>query len=227
MVEESNRRRAHPPVTEDPSERRKHRRVDTPLKARFLSVDGSERPCLVVNISAGGALLRAKQPPKFGESIVVYIDDLGRFESTVVRSRDKSFAITFNKKRAKRAKTADNLTKVLNREGVADDRRGAPRIRHDSPATVILEDGIEQNCAILDVSLTGASIEINPRPPLGARLILGRMTAKVVRRHEKGVGVVFTGAAERMEDVIAETTSTEPDPAPGSRIAPVFGRKNV
>ena len=77
----------------------------------------------------------------------------------------------------------------------------------------------------MDISLTGASLEIAPRPPLGSRLILGRMTAKVVRRHDKGVSVIFTGAAQQMEDVIKETAAQPPEPVAGAPFAPSFGKK--
>ncbi len=206
-------------------DRRKHLRVDAPLKARFMTDAGEERPCLVVNASAGGALMKAKTPPPFGASVVVYIDGVGRFEGRVIRSSGNVFAVNYEKKRRKNARTADALTEVVNRDKRGPDRRAGPRIRHDSPAKVYFDDGRVEDCAILDISLTGASIEISPRPPLGARLILGRMSAKVVRRHEKGVGVVFTGSAERMSDVIDETTGPVPTVDDGLQVAKPFGRK--
>ncbi len=222
------------PATHQPSrsslgdDRRKHHRVDTPLKARFLDAAGEEQSCLVMNVSAGGALLRAKHPPAFGDHVVIYVDRLGRFEGRVIRSGQKSFAINYEKKRAKNAKTADALTQVLNQGRRSHDRRSSPRIMHDAPAQVFFEDGRSEQCAILDISLTGASIEISPRPPLGTRLILGRMNAKVVRRHEKGVGVVFTGAAKRMDDVIkdaAPPTHEDHEDHDGAGVAKTFGKK--
>lgn len=212
---------------ESDKDRRKYLRVDAPLKGRFLTESGAEKPCLVVNISAGGALVRAKHIPEAGEQVVLYIDQVGRFESRVIRSGPNSFAVCYERKRGKNAKTADNLIKAVNLGQRATNRRKAPRIEQNSPAVVQLEDGRMQNCSILDISLTGASIEINPRPPLGAILVLGRMTAKVVRRHEKGIGVVFTGSAERMEEVIEETTATEAEPEAGASFAKAFGKKGL
>ena len=211
----------------DPSERRKHLRVEVPLKARFLDDSGNEQACLVINISAGGAFLRTKNPPEFGKAVVLYIDQLGRYEGRVTRSGANSFAVTYEKKRAKSARTADDLTQIMNQGRRTHDRRRAPRIQHDAPAIIHFEDGRTEQCAILDISLTGASIEVSPRPPLGTRLILGRMTAKVVRRHDKGVGVVFTGAAKRMDDVIAETSARIETPEIGASVATPFGKKGV
>ncbi len=157
---------------------------------------------------------------------MLYIDQIGRVEGKVVRSGVDNFAVRYRKRRAKQARIADNLTSAINHRRGAD-RRNSPRISHDAPATVFLEDGRELQCSILDISLTGASLEINPRPPLGMKLILGRMTAKVVRRHEKGVGVVFTGAAKRMDDVMAEAAAEEPFDTTGVGFAPSFGKKGV
>jgi PilZ domain len=209
----------------DHSDRRKYVRVDLPLKARFLDDKGEERPCIVLNVSAGGALLRAKNPPAFGKAVVLYIDKLGRFEGRVIRSGGNSFAINYEKKREKSARIADDITEVMHKGRRSLDRRNTPRIRQDAPALVHFENGRTEKCAILDISLTGASIEVDPRPPLGMRLILGRMMAKVVRRHDTGVGIVFTGSADRMDDVISEAATTEPPSDPGAPFAPTFGKK--
>jgi len=228
MVKEpdNNRRRA----AEGPSDhhdRRRHARVERPFKARFLNEAGQEAPCIVLNISAGGALIRARTPPAFGEKVVIYIDRLGRFEAQVIRSDRDSFAVAYQIKRAKRARTADDLTEIVNLGRRSQNRRVSPRIRQDAPTVVHFEDGRTVKCSILDISLTGASIEINPRPPLGTRLILGRMTAKVVRRHEKGVGVVFTGGADKIEDVVKDASSRDETPEHGAAIAPTFGKKGA
>ena len=208
-------------------DRRKHRRVDLPLKARFLTDKGDERVGEVLNISAGGAMIRAKFPPSIGQKLVLYIDRVGRVEAQVVRSSNNTFAVAYSKKRAKQAKLADLLTDILNNRDTDADRRISPRIRKDAPAKVYLEDGRELECAIHDISLTGASLEISPRPPLGMHLILGRMTAKVVRRHETGVGVVFTGSAETTENAAADTPAVEALDEPGSKLARTFGKKGA
>lgn len=214
--------------SEDPSfflDRRRHFRVDVPLKARFLGADGIEHPCLVSNISASGALLRTKTPPKIDDRVIVYIDRLGRFEGYVIRAGQNSFAVCYERKRARTQKTADDLTEIINNGKISHDRRASPRIRHDAPALIRLESGEEISCAILDISLTGASLEISPRPPLGANLVIGKMAAKVVRRHDKGVGVVFTGKADHIEEVITETTYKEEVETTDPTTPPSFGKR--
>ena len=213
-------------------DRRRHSRVEVALKARFMTLAGGEHPCLVANISAGGALLRAKIPPKIGDVVILYVDRLGRFEGEVVRAGLNSFAMSYASGRNRARKIADNLTKIINEPTPVNDRRETPRVPGERFAAVELQDGARADCSILDMSLTGASIEINPRPELGAKIRLGKMNAKVVRRHEKGVGVVFTGPADGMDDVLSQTTKPNGDGATniaahGAEIARTFGRKGA
>ena len=209
------------------ADRRKHQRAPLPLKARFLCDAGEERRGVVIDISAGGAFVRTKRPPAFGKKVVLYIEQLGRFEGIVTRSEANSFAIHYEKGRDKSAQTADNLTEVLNKGRRAKDRRREARESHDKPALVHFEDGRTEECAILDISLTGASVEINPRPPLGMRLILGRMTAKVIRRHDTGVGVLFTGSADKANQENPEQANTKLMKKPGTKVAQPFGTKGA
>ncbi len=211
---------------QDPAERRRHARVALTAKARFLKESGEEEPCLVVNISAGGAMLKAKNPPPTGANVILYIDDVGRFEGRVIRSGRFTFAVDYRSRRAKIRRTADALTRALNTRPLGLDKRGAPRIREESAAIVTFADGETIEAAILDISLTGASIGIEPRPPLGAAITVGKMSAKVVRRHDRGVGVVFTGPAKGMEDVIEKTKAqneTDKNAVEGG----AFGKKGL
>lgn len=189
------------------ADKRKFDRVKIPLRGRYLTEERQEMDCEVANISAGGALLRAKNPPKPGEKIIIYIEDLGRFEAKVLRAKNQDFAIQYISTPTKTNRTADRLMRAKDSGRIAPSRRAAPRYQQDAPALVQFEDGRTQECAILDISLTGASIEIKPRPPLGASLILGRMKAKVVRRHDAGIGVIFTGPSDEIETTVQESTA--------------------
>ncbi|MCB2098080.1 MAG: PilZ domain-containing protein [Parvularculaceae bacterium] len=208
-------------------ERRRHRRVGLTLKARVLKADGNEEACLVVNISAGGALLKAVNPPQAGEKVVVYIDTVGRHEGLVIRSSKHHFAVDYRSRRAKSKRAADQITYAVNNPHMRLERRQNPRIRTDEPTVMTLENGESFACEMLDISLTGASIAIDPKPELGVIVHIGRTLAKVVRRHEKGVGVVFIGAAEKMEEVIESAKSPIDTQPGGAGLAPQFGKKGV
>jgi hypothetical protein len=73
-----------------------------------------------------------------------------------------------------------------------------PDIRH---STVVLDDGRRYNCKIIDISLSGAAVELAVRPALGTPVTLGRMRARVIRHFPEGVGVEFISAQEMLSVV--------------------------
>jgi hypothetical protein len=56
---------------------------------------------------------------------------------------------------------------------------------------LILPNGEVHSCRIIDVSLRGASIVSDVKPPIGTAVILGRMRGRVVRHHGQGMGIHF------------------------------------
>jgi len=64
------------------------------------------------------------------------------------------------------------------------------------PVRIEMPDGELYERNILDVSISGASIQMEMRPVIGARLVVGRLPAKVVRHHDRGIGVEFLNIQE-------------------------------
>ena len=176
-----------------PLERRRHQRVAVQLMGRYMLESRREFPCQTLNISPGGLALLAPVPGNLNERVVVYLDQLGRVEGTVVRHFQNGFAITFSATIRKRDKLASQLTWLANRHvlGLPEDRRHErqqPRI----PRTVItLDNGQSFVSRIIDVSTSGASIATDLQLPMGSRIIVGKLPAKVVRLFEGGVAVEF------------------------------------
>ncbi|MEM8987021.1 MAG: PilZ domain-containing protein [Pseudomonadota bacterium] len=178
---------------------RRHFRLTLRLDARYMRADGSEHSGAVVNISPGGALIKA-EPPSAGERLIVYIKDVGRFEAQVSRIEDDRFAVAFASSAAKIAKTADKLTWIANRH-LSDnmESRSGPRTPQSHNTRISLDNGEVLSCRVLDISISGASLALFPKPPVGAKLTLGRTRARIVRHHDEGVGVEFlrAGAASQ------------------------------
>lgn len=170
---------------------RKYRRIALPAKARFLLPDGTEQPGRIINISAGGAFVRARPGTTKGDRILLYIHKLGRFEANAVRIERGGFAVSFIGKKRRFKRTADTLIWLLNDGERALNRRGAERVHQDKPATAILAGGERKPCRILDISVTGASVSLEPKPSVGEPITIGRMKGFVVRHHETGFGVEF------------------------------------
>ena len=71
---------------------------------------------------------------------------------------------------------------------------GLEGIKLDSKKLIVeYDDGRSEECTAIDVSISGASLKSKTRPVLGCKLTVGKLRAEVVRHHERGFGVAFTG----------------------------------
>ena len=174
------------------SDRRLHRRVPIRLAARYMLPNREEFACRTTNASAGGVLLEGSNQAKKGDNVIVYLEELGRFEGSVVRANPDRFAVCFKRRASKINKTADTLT-LLTNQGLVTLReaRRAPRTAVHKRAHARLENGGYATCRVLDVSISGASIEIANRPDIGSQIEIGAMRGRVVRHHEDGVAIEF------------------------------------
>ena len=199
------------PKWDPQADRRQYQRVELSLVGRFLGTSDNEHSCKVKNISAGGALLESDAIPQIGEQLIIYLDQLGRFTGNVVRIDDGAFAVQFTHSRPKAQRTSDAIMKLMhNKDSVPFTERSAPRVAQDQATQITLESGQKLVCSIVDISLTGASIAITPRPKTGTRLILGKTAAKVVRHHETGVGLLFLGPASNMARTFENVSDCAP-----------------
>src|ERR1700734_2294956 len=82
--------------------------------------------------------------------------------------------------------------------------------RHDrivprNPISLLtLEDGTKMTCRIIDMSLSGAAIAAETRPPLKSLVLLGKVQSRVVRNLEEGFALEFVHEqlAETLEDSV-------------------------
>jgi hypothetical protein len=176
-------------------DRRRHKRVKLTLLGRFMRASKDEYPCRLIDISVGGAAISSPVVVDQGEMIVIYFDNLGGLEGTVTRCFDGGFALEFAITVRRRQKLAAQLTLLLNEQELTqvDLRRpGHDRIAlsNQSLRVVYSDDEVEM-CNALDVSISGASIASQNRPPIGAMITVGRLRARVARHHDQGFGVAF------------------------------------
>jgi hypothetical protein len=181
-------------------ELRRYKRFALTLLGRFMLPDNQEYTCRLINISLGGAGIGSDVLPKDGDRILVQFEEIGLLEGKVARVFDGGFSITFTASHRRRQKLAAQLTWLLNRHelNAADQRRpGHARISViPKPVRIEMPDGEHYERNILDVSISGASIQMEMRPVIGAHLVVGRLPAKVVRHHDRGIGVEFLNIQE-------------------------------
>src|SRR5690242_1646640 len=159
-------------------ERRKHQRVTVNLLGRHMLSDRREFPCQVTNMSPGGMALIAPVAGNPGERVIAYIDHLGRLEGTIARTFPNGFAIAISATIRKRDKLAAQLTWLANRHilNLPEDRRHGRFTPRNPLARLILPNGNNVACRVLDLSQSGAAIGIAPdlRPPVGASVTIGK-----------------------------------------------------
>lgn len=174
-------------------DRRRYQRVRVNLLGRFMLEDRHEYPCQIVDMSPGSAALITPVVGKIDERVIAYVDHIGRIEGVVARHIDGGFAMTISATLRKRDKLASQLTWLANRHNLnlQEDRRHQ-RITPSNPfAEARLPDGRQFRCRIIDLSLSGAAITLDVRPPIGSPLLLGAIRSTVVRHFEEGVGIEF------------------------------------
>lgn len=175
------------------NQERQFQRVDLTLFGRYMLEDKQEYPCQIQNMSPGSAALITPNTGKVGERVIAYVDHLGRLEGKILRIFNGGFAMSVNATERKRDKLAAKITWLANRHELSlpEDRRHE-RIAPTTKATEIkLEDGRSYNARIIDLSLSGAAIELEVRPAIGTLIWLGNMRGRVVRHFDEGVALEF------------------------------------
>ena len=175
------------------SERRNFQRVRVKIYGRFMLEDRTEHPCQVTDMSPGNVALRADRIGEPGEKVIAYIDHIGRLEGVVTRTLDDGFAMTVIASDRKRDKLAAQLTWLANKHelDLPEDRRHERVAPRNPMAMLKLSDGRQYQCRIIDLSLSGAAIEIDVKPALGIQVTLGTMRGQVVRHFEDGIAIEF------------------------------------
>jgi hypothetical protein len=155
--------------------------------------DRREFPCQVINMSPGGLAMLAPGLGNVNDRVIVYLDHIGRVEGKITRIIDSGFAMSVSATPRKRDKLASQLTWFANRDilNLPEDRRHERIVPRNPVATLTLEDGTRLTCRIIDLSMSGAAVSAEKRPPLQSKVALGKVLARVVRNLEEGFALEF------------------------------------
>ena len=194
-------RPARSPITE------RHRKVRLSLSGRFMRPDKTEYPTSLSEISVSHMSLTSPVSVSADERVIAYIDHVGRLEGTVSNVFERGFEMCLNITTHKREKLAAQLTWLINRsqfEGLEERLHERVTVQNK---IVKLRIGEQPpiDCRLLDVSLSGASINTLIRPEIGTEVLVGKQRAIVRRHHEKGIGVQFLQAqdANRLQSLLS------------------------
>jgi hypothetical protein len=174
-------------------------RVPINMQGRLMLANYEEYECVVIDMSPGDMYVTCPGRPRANERVVAYIDHLGRVEGYVQAVDGRGFSMSIHATERKREKLAAQLTWLANKHelGLPEDRRHDRLMTRESQTQITLEDGTRYSCRIMDLSLSGAAVDVEMRPPIGTPVWLGNMRGRVVRHFSEGVAIEFLSVQSR------------------------------
>ncbi len=187
---------------------RQFQHVNLSLFGRYMTADKREYPCQITNMSPGSASLIGPKAGEVGDRIIAYMDHIGRLEGEILRVFHGGFAFNINATLQKRDMLASKITWLANRHELSlpEDRRHERVEPGNKLAGIKLEDGRTYKARIVDLSLSGAAIELDVRPAIGTLIWLGNMRGRVVRQFDEGIAIEFAMLQSR--DSLRQFTSS-------------------
>jgi hypothetical protein len=176
------------------SENRRYQRVKVDLLGRYMLEDRREFPCQAIDMSPGGLALIAPACGRKGERVVAYLDHVGRLEGLIAQILPGGFSMTIVATQRKRDKLAAQLTWLANHHilDMPEDRRHQRISDPDQMVALVLPDGAQEQCAIVDLSISGVAVVSLSRPPMGSTVRVGKAPGRVVRHLDNGFAVEFS-----------------------------------
>lgn len=183
----------------NPSATAKYHSVKVQLYGRFMLENRTEHVCQISEMSPGDVVISTDVMANNGERVIAYIDHIGRVEGTVEKLVSGGLLLSLIASDRKKNKIAAQLTWLANKHelDMPEDRRHQ-RIAPRNPVTTLsMADGRQYPCRIVDLSISGAAVELRMRPALNSQVILGSMRGRVVRHFEEGVAIEFATVQSR------------------------------
>ncbi|MEL7488343.1 MAG: PilZ domain-containing protein [Pseudomonadota bacterium] len=181
-------------------DRRRQERRFVAAPVRFMTANGEEHVGSLRDISPIGLGIASDIRPALESRIVVYIDQIGRFEGLVVREDESGFGVQMllsdmKLERLERAvqrwfdENHPDAEPSDRRTGVKD-RRAAERRAPDADQIIgVTARGDKFKCTILNISLTGIEVATSADLYLGEEIQIGAVRGVVVRATENGFAI--------------------------------------
>src|SRR5271155_4626917 len=91
-------------------ERRRDKRRAMTLTGRILCAGKGEAVrCTLIDISPGGAAVSCRHSLSPGDDVVLYVDELGKFEGTVIESAGQRISLRFDQSERARKRAMDKI----------------------------------------------------------------------------------------------------------------------
>lgn len=172
---------------------------------RFMAEDHIEHIGELRNISASGLLIESASLPTRHDKLIVYVEEFGRFEGSVVRVKDPLFSMAMELSVSKRNRLENTLQKffsepenpppdISGRRGAIEDRRESERYQGPGDENVIgtMSDGTVFRCQILNISLGGAEVKTDATLEIGRHVRIGMICGVIKRKTKEGYALVLS-----------------------------------
>lgn len=182
-------------------DRRQHERRFLNTNVRFMVVNGFEDQGALCDISRAGFKIRGGRLPAIGDTIIAYMDEIGRFQGLVIRhEEDDAFAAQMNLSASKLARLEHSLDAYFAKEetkGGLSDRRSACKDRRRHERRRIDLDYIEAarstgeafRCSVANISFCGVEIMTDQSLTIGETVTIGVVQGVVTRKTDIGYAV--------------------------------------
>ncbi len=174
-------------------DKRKYERIKLFLPGQlFNPLNEQSAECKVLNLSAGGAAVQCDAKFPAGLTLVLYIENFGRFEGKTIVHESGRLALEFAIGEGKRSRLKE-MIRTFAADGVAGVTQMRRHARMPSLITgsITRANGENISCDVLDISLDGVCLRTSVRPLVGEIVNLGRTRGRVVRHHPDGIAVQY------------------------------------
>ena len=163
------------------------------LTARYMLADQSEHACQVKELTLDGATFVASTIPPSGQTLIAYVEDVGRIEAVTGNPTSNGFSIRYAMQGARLERLQQRIIWLRdNASGARNDQRRHVRYEPvEKSLALTLTDGRVYPCEVIDISTSGAGVKTDIMPSIGTQLMLGKMRGRVVRYIEEGVAIEF------------------------------------
>lgn len=186
-------------------DRRREPRIIVSLAAHYSltarhDTRGNRREfsCRIVDISPSAMTLLVPVNGSLGERVIVHCDEFGRLEGSIIRRLDRGFVLKIlanDEERLRFAAKIDWYEKKKNHD-LPDNRRHKRLVPKDPRSILLLADGTQMECVVIDMSVSGAAVSAAIKPPIGTPLAVGKVVGRVVRHLSDGFAIQFVQLQE-------------------------------
>ncbi|MBA5723855.1 PilZ domain-containing protein [Candidatus Liberibacter sp.] len=182
-------------------DQRAFQRMKVDLRGLFLLFNGEEHECRVREVSPGGLCFSYDNVGiKIGERIIVFIEQIGRVEGKVINCDSKrGCVVRIITSEHNRQKLAEKLIWLSNKDdlNLTDYRQHVRGVCWEVYGELVLEDDSVHPCKVIDISVSGVSVNVAPQPEISSTVLFNNIHGRVVRHFPGGVAVEFSVIQEK------------------------------